>query len=106
MSWSSDLLSLLSSKKSILVLVISCQRYVISISFWKVARNLLSCLNIEVFRIGCNHLGLEGELGSEFVSAEKCLKDSSKKLDERFLTLCSILLGSIIQFSIMHVWIW
>ena len=62
-------------------------------------------MNIEVFKIKCNHLGLGLELKSEFVGAEKCLKDFLKKLDERFLTLYSVLLGNIVQFFIVHIWI-
>ncbi|CAG8817712.1 15810_t:CDS:1, partial [Cetraspora pellucida] len=41
--------------------------------------------------IGCNHLVLALKFESKFVDAGWYLKDSSKNLADRFLTLCSVL---------------
>jgi len=41
-----------------------------------VAGNSLSCLNIEISKIGCNHFGLGLEEGFELIGAGKCLNES------------------------------
>ncbi|CAG8833746.1 23907_t:CDS:1, partial [Cetraspora pellucida] len=50
-------------------LAANCQRKVIGIGFWKVARKSLSYLKIAVLSIRCNHLVLALEFESEFVDA-------------------------------------
>jgi hypothetical protein len=54
-------------------------------------------------KIGCRYLGLELEKRSELVDAGKCLNDSLKKKVDRFLTLCSVSLESVVQFVTVQV---
>ena len=65
----------------------------------KVATFSWPLLNIEKSRTGYVHFGL----GCILVRAGKWLYELVKKREDKFLMLCSVSLGSVVQFSTVHV---